>query len=78
MTKAKPRPSIHHTKLNPEVEVGTALTILEGMKQSIDDLEKFWPPSKRGSNAQRMLNELKEKWIAAVLCLKDAQKGFGT
>ena len=62
--------------LSPEVEVQTALSIARGMKQSIEGLESFWPKSKRGSNAQRFLDEIKEKHAALTLCLEDAQKGL--
>lgn len=55
-----------------EVEIDSARSILEAMKASIADLESRWPASKRGSNAQRALNTIKEQRDAAALCVGDA------
>ena len=56
-----------------EVEVETAASILRSMNHSIEELERLWPQSKRGSNAQRMLTEIKDKRATALQCLLDAQ-----
>lgn len=55
-----------------EVEIDTARVILEAMKGAISDLEARWPASKRGSNAQRALDAIKDKRDAAALCIDDA------
>jgi hypothetical protein len=56
------------------MEVGTAKGIAEAMGQSIEGLEKFWPPSKRGSNAQRFLDEIKSRRATIIQCLNDATR----
>ena len=57
-----------------EMEIDTALSIVTSMRQSIEGLEKFWPQSKRGSNAQRYLDEIKSKRDSIEQCLVDATK----
>lgn len=57
-----------------EMEVGTALGIAQSMMQSIEMLERWYPPSKRGSNAQRALDDIKMKRDIIEQCLLDAQK----
>lgn len=54
-----------------EVECVTAFGIIKGMAETIEQIERWWPPSKRGSNAQRNLDDLKAKRDAAELCLRD-------
>lgn len=56
-----------------EVEIAQAESILTAMEQRIADLERWWPPSKRGSNAQRALDGIKEGRLAALQCLRDAR-----
>ena len=57
-----------------EMETDTALGIAQGLRQSVEELERWWPPSRRGSNAQRVLDQIKEKHDAIVQCLLDAVK----
>lgn len=57
-----------------EMETDMALGIALAMRQSIEGLERFWPPSKRGSNAQRFLDEIKAKRDSIEQCLLDAVK----
>lgn len=59
---------------NMEMEVRTARGIAEAMGQSIEGLEKFFPQSKRGSNAQRFLDEIKARRESIIQCLIDAEK----
>lgn len=57
-----------------EMETDTALGIAIAMRQSIEGLEKFFPASKRGSNAQRFLDEIKFRRDAIEQSLLDAIK----
>ena len=57
-----------------EMETDTALGIVQGLRQSVEELERWWPPSRRGSNAQRILDQIKEKHAAIEKCLLDAMK----
>lgn len=57
-----------------EMETDAALGIAQGLRESIEGLEKYWPQSKRGSNAQRFLSEIKEKQAMIERCLLDAVK----
>lgn len=59
-----------------EIEIWSALAILKAMEASIEALEQHWPKSKRGSNAQRYLNQIKDKRDAAELCVADAIETF--
>lgn len=56
------------------IEVEVALNIALAMDQSIAHLERWWPPSKRGSNGQHALDEIKQKQQTIVQCLRDASK----
>lgn len=55
-----------------EVEIDMAAGILSTMEDAIGRLEVYWPASRRGSNAQRMLDEIKVKSQAALKCCQDA------
>lgn len=57
-----------------QIEAQAALGIAQSMAQSLDALERYWTPSKRGSNAQRVLTEIKQKRAAIEQCLRDALK----
>lgn len=54
-----------------ETECRTALAIVTSMEQSLEQLERFWSPSKRGSNAQKQLDAIKEKRAVMEKCLRD-------
>lgn len=54
-----------------EMEASTALGIVQSLAQSIADLESYWAPSKRGSNAGRALAAIKDKRKAIETCLRD-------
>lgn len=56
-----------------EIEVEIASSILKTMGEHIETLERFWPAYRRGSNAQRALNAIKEGREVALQCLKDAK-----
>ena len=56
-----------------EIEIDAASGILAAMGERIDALERYWPPSRRGSNAQRALDAIKNARKAAMQCLKDAK-----
>lgn len=50
------------------------------MAQDIERLERFWPPSKRGSNAQAALDSIKSRRGAAEDILREGlakEKGDG-
>lgn len=55
-----------------EVEIDMAAGILLTMEDAIRRLEVYWPASRRGSNAQRMLDEIKAKREVALKCCQDA------
>jgi hypothetical protein len=55
-----------------EVEIRTVLNILQGAGEDIERMEAYWPASRRGSNAQKMLDSLKNRLDAANLCANDA------
>lgn len=55
-----------------EIEVAAAINIASAMEQDLNSLEKFWPPSRRGGNAQRMLDSIKERRAVLEQCLRDA------
>jgi len=55
-----------------EIELESARSILMAMSQDIEQVERYWSPSKRGSNGQRALDALKERRGAALQCLLDA------
>jgi hypothetical protein len=54
-----------------EMEADAAWRIAEAMAAYFSELEGCWPKSKRGSNAQRCLDRLKEQRDAIALCLLD-------
>jgi hypothetical protein len=56
---------------NLEMEADSAWRIAEAMVAYFTELESFWPKSKRGSNAQRCLDRLKEQRDAIAACLLD-------
>lgn len=58
-----------------EIEIESAASILRAMSGTIDNIERLWPASKRGSNAQRELDFLKGQRTTALQCLLDAQAG---
>lgn len=58
-----------------EIEVETAASILRSMASTIEQMERYWPASKRGSNAGRALEQLKMQRATALQCLLDAQDG---
>lgn len=57
-----------------EIEIDIASNILRAMGERLVELERWWPPSKRGSNAQRCLDAVKEAREAALQCMRDAVK----
>jgi hypothetical protein len=59
-------------RLKEEVETEIAHSILESMGHTIENIEARWPENKRGSNANREWQSLKDKRDAALLCLSDA------
>lgn len=54
-----------------EIEARTARGIAESMAFTMAAVEGYWPPSKRGSNAQREWDRLKEQLRVLTLCLDD-------
>ena len=54
-----------------EIEAGTALGIAIAMERDIDELERWWRASQRGSNAQRCLDSIKARRETIVQCLRD-------
>jgi hypothetical protein len=56
-----------------EIEIDTAKSILMAMVQDIEAIERYWAPSKRGSNGNRALETLRERRAAALQCLFDAE-----
>ena len=59
-------------KRKSEIEIESAINILSSCAQHFENLERFWPPSKRGSNAQRCLDQLKEGVKVTRQCCDDA------
>jgi hypothetical protein len=59
-------------KSKMEVEIDSATSILNAMADTIKEIERWWPASKRGSNANRSFDFLKSQRETALLCLKDA------
>lgn len=57
-----------------EMETDTALGIAKSMCEDLEQLERWWPVSKRGSNAQRVLDSISSKRNALEQCLLDAMK----
>ena len=55
-----------------EIEIDSARNILMAMTQDIEQIEKYWNASKRGSNGQRALDSLRERRAAALQCMFDA------
>lgn len=55
-----------------ETEIDTAHRILEAAEQDFAELERWWPLSKRGSNAQRAFGTLRERIRTARQCAADA------
>lgn len=55
-----------------EIETETARSVLSAMTQTIGEVERFWPVSKRGSNAQRQWEQLKAQHETALACLEEA------
>lgn len=56
-----------------EIEIETAASILRAMGDAIEQIERYWPVSKRGSNASREFERLKMQRTTALQCLLDAQ-----
>jgi hypothetical protein len=59
------------------VNVEIARNILCNARGDLEDLDKWWPKSKRGSNAERVLKSIKERISAVELCLVDAAADLG-
>jgi len=53
-------------------EIELTRSIVRNAILDIQTLEGFWPPSKRGSNAQRALDSLKARLETAERCASDA------
>lgn len=58
-----------------EREARFALNIATAMDQVIAEIERRWVPSKRGSNGQRALDDLKARRATLEQCLLDALDG---
>lgn len=56
------------------MEVELAGRIIDGAMGDLDQIKRFWPPSKRGSNAQRQLEYLESRLSAARQAVEDALK----
>lgn len=61
-------------KPKAQVEIETAARIIETAQGDLLTLERWWPASKRGSNAQRALDDLRGRLEVAQTCLADAAK----
>ena len=57
-----------------EIEIETAANIMRTMGNTLDKLARYWPQSKRGSNAQRQLDDIRSQRASALQCLIDAAK----
>lgn len=58
-----------------DIEADTALGIAKAMVTDLAELERWWPLSKRGSNAQRCLDSIKARRDTIEQCLRDAVDG---
>jgi len=59
-----------------EIETENTFQILTAMGLDIEQLERWWPPSKRGSNAQRLLDGIKAKREDAEQCVREAHEAI--
>ena len=59
-----------------ETEIEMAASILDATAQDYAEIERWWPLSRRGSNAQSALDSLKGRVAAARLCVGDALKAI--
>lgn len=64
------------TELTTRADIEIARNIVAGIRVEIDNMERFWPKSKRGSNAQRIWTGISDKADAALVCLEDALEGM--
>lgn len=59
-------------KTKAEIEIATAMSILRAMGNTLEQVERWWPASKRGSNGAREFELLKNQRATALQCLYDA------
>jgi hypothetical protein len=55
-----------------EIEVDACRGILTATEQHFNALDRWWPRSKRGGNAAKALDRLKEAIKVATTCCDDA------
>lgn len=60
-----------------ETEAEVALSMAHGLIEDFVVLDRYLPASKRGSNAQRVLDRMKSRSETIVLCLNDGLHQHG-
>ena len=61
-------------KSKVEVEVECALGIVTAMDQDLKEMDARWAPSRRGSNLQRLFDQVRKRRETAEECLRQALK----